>query len=147
MADEAEKRRDLRARALIEIRNSGIIEALSPTATDAAILRMREILNQLDDNLIREFFVPDEDNLDGEADSWETAVRQIAGEHHFTPAEQRVLVNLCRGLSVSDQAERLEVSRNTVRTHLQRLMIKSGTHSQTELMGFVFRANRPRSVL
>jgi DNA-binding NarL/FixJ family response regulator len=50
----------------------------------------------------------------------------------LTPREREVLQHLTDGLGREDLAERLHVSRNTVRTHLQNLMSKLGVHSTLE---------------
>lgn len=50
----------------------------------------------------------------------------------LTPREREVLQHLTDGLGRDDLAERLHVSRNTVRTHLQNLMGKLGVHSTLE---------------
>ncbi len=50
----------------------------------------------------------------------------------LTPREQEVLVCLAEGTRRRDMAERLNMSPNTVRTHLQNLMAKLGAHSALE---------------
>jgi DNA-binding NarL/FixJ family response regulator len=50
----------------------------------------------------------------------------------LTPREREVLAYLAEGTSRRDLAERLHMSPNTVRTHLQNLMSKLGVHSALE---------------
>jgi DNA-binding NarL/FixJ family response regulator len=50
----------------------------------------------------------------------------------LTPREREVLFHLADGAGRQDVAERLNVSANTVRTHLQNLMAKLGVHSTLE---------------
>ena len=50
----------------------------------------------------------------------------------LTPREREVLACLAEGTSRRDLAERLHMSPNTVRTHLQNLMSKLGVHSALE---------------
>jgi DNA-binding NarL/FixJ family response regulator len=50
----------------------------------------------------------------------------------LTPRERQVLACLAEGTSRRDLAERLHMSPNTVRTHLQNLMNKLGVHSALE---------------
>ena len=50
----------------------------------------------------------------------------------LTPREREVLACLAEGAGRRDVAERLHLSANTVRTHLQNLMAKLGVHSTLE---------------
>ena len=50
----------------------------------------------------------------------------------LTPREREVLACLADGAGRQDVAERLNLSANTVRTHLQNLMAKLGVHSTLE---------------
>lgn len=50
----------------------------------------------------------------------------------LTPREREVLACLAEGAGRQDVAERLHLSANTVRTHLQNLMAKLGVHSTLE---------------
>jgi DNA-binding NarL/FixJ family response regulator len=50
----------------------------------------------------------------------------------LTPRERQVLACLAEGAGRRDVAERLHLSANTVRTHLQNLMAKLGVHSTLE---------------
>jgi DNA-binding NarL/FixJ family response regulator len=50
----------------------------------------------------------------------------------LTPREREVLACLAEGAGRREVAERLHLSANTVRTHLQNLMAKLGVHSTLE---------------
>lgn len=50
----------------------------------------------------------------------------------LTPREREILAYIADGAGRSDVAERLHLSANTVRTHLQNLMAKLGVHSTLE---------------
>jgi NarL family two-component system response regulator LiaR len=50
----------------------------------------------------------------------------------LTPREWEVLDLLCTGLSVDQIADELVLARDTVRTHVKRLLRKLGAHSQAE---------------
>lgn len=58
-------------------------------------------------------------------------VRQV---HGLTPTEARVAVALAEGQSVADICRALRLSPNTVRTHLKRAFLKTGTNRQAELI-------------
>ncbi len=57
----------------------------------------------------------------------------------LTPREQQVLELLAQGLSTDVIGERLFVSRNTVRNHVQRLMTKLEAHSRLEAVAIAVR--------
>ena len=67
---------------------------------------------------------------DGYADRIYKAIRAF----ELTPAEGRLLERLCKGSSLQQATAQLGVSRNTTRTHLQRIFDKSGMHRQGELI-------------
>lgn len=50
----------------------------------------------------------------------------------LTPRERQVLALLAQGASRAEMAQRLHLSANTIRTHLQNLMAKLGVHSAIE---------------
>jgi DNA-binding CsgD family transcriptional regulator len=52
----------------------------------------------------------------------------------LTDSEARLAELLCSGTDLSDAAEKLGVSRNTVRNHLQSVFNKTGTRKQAELL-------------
>jgi DNA-binding NarL/FixJ family response regulator len=58
----------------------------------------------------------------------------------LTPREREVLACLADGDGRRDVAERLYLSANTVRTHLQNLMAKLGVHSTVEAVALIRRA-------
>jgi DNA-binding NarL/FixJ family response regulator len=58
----------------------------------------------------------------------------------LTPRERQVLACLADGDGRRDVAERLYLSANTVRTHLQNLMGKLGVHSTLEAVALIRRA-------
>lgn len=124
----------LRRRALAQIRDSGIAEALWPS-NEMAMQRLETILAQLDESLIEEFFPP----TDRQGPGLAGLISGLAEQYGLTPAEQRVLINLCNGLKLKEQAEQAGVSHNTLRSQTQRLLEKTGTHSQSELISLVFR--------
>ena len=61
----------------------------------------------------------------------------------LTPREREVLACLADGDGRRDVAERLYLSANTVRTHLQNLMAKLGVHSTLEAVALIRRVGNP----
>jgi DNA-binding NarL/FixJ family response regulator len=57
--------------------------------------------------------------------------------HGLSAREEMVLLGIVDGLSVADTAGRLNCKPSTVKTYLQRMYIKTGRGSQTELLGLV----------
>jgi DNA-binding CsgD family transcriptional regulator len=72
--------------------------------------------------------------------------RRIAaaqGIYGLTPAQAQVAQLLAQGHDPSLAAEKLGVSINTVRTHVQRMFDKTGAHSQSALVGILLSAEAP----
>jgi len=67
------------------------------------------------------------------------SVVELQRSLELTRAEARVAHRLARGLTVSDCAADLGVSRNTVRTHLARIYSKTGQRSQAALVSHLLR--------
>jgi two-component system, NarL family, nitrate/nitrite response regulator NarL len=61
----------------------------------------------------------------------------------LTCRERECLMLLVEGLSTAAMVERLGVSRTTVRTHLQSVLIKLGVHSRLEAASFAVRHGLP----
>ena len=75
----------------------------------------------------------------------------MMGAYGLTLAEVRVALSVASGLSISDTAQRLKVSVNTVKTHLRRVYEKTGTRRQAELSRIVatiglVRGDQPKKV-
>ena len=63
-----------------------------------------------------------------------------AAEDALTPQQARVIELVARGLTYAEVARRLVISESTVRFHVQRLKLKLGTNSRTELLVRAVRA-------
>lgn len=62
----------------------------------------------------------------------------------FTEAEARLANSIATGLSLAEAASKFNVSINTVRTHLQRVLVKAGLRRQTELAILVIKLCRTK---
>jgi DNA-binding NarL/FixJ family response regulator len=64
----------------------------------------------------------------------EDLVKERSDEQGPTPQQRRVLELLARGLTYRKIADELMISESTVRFHIQKLKVKFGTSSKTELV-------------
>ncbi|MCZ6654339.1 MAG: LuxR C-terminal-related transcriptional regulator [Planctomycetota bacterium] len=55
-------------------------------------------------------------------------------EYGFTPAEVRVLTEICFGEPVSRIAEKLKMAPGTVSTHIRSMFKRSGIHARAKLI-------------
>lgn len=61
----------------------------------------------------------------------------LASAYDLTAREREVLARLARGLSVTETAAELDISENTVKTHVKRIYGKLGVHSKQEVIDLV----------
>lgn len=61
----------------------------------------------------------------------------------LTTAETRVLAHLISGGGVTKVAERLKIAQSTAQTHLKRILEKTGTHRQAELVRAFYETTIP----
>lgn len=81
---------------------------------------------------------------DPEADRSPSA-EGVRSLYALTAAETRVALALCEGLSPREMAARFDVSPNTVRSQLDSIYAKTGTHRQAELVRLLMTGVEPRS--
>lgn len=74
----------------------------------------------------------------GEA-SFGGGLEAVGEAFELTPAEMRLLQHLMLGESLDEAAAALGVARTTVKTHLSRILSKTGTRRQTSLLALVHR--------
>ncbi|MGH6834956.1 MAG: helix-turn-helix transcriptional regulator [Methylocella sp.] len=70
-------------------------------------------------------------------------VQHFAARFGLTPAETRVLAEIIAGSGLPAAAARLKISGGTVRTHAYRILAKTGTTRQTELIRRFFETSLP----
>jgi DNA-binding CsgD family transcriptional regulator len=96
--------------------------------------RIQEVLQQLPEDVVQGFAA---------------RIRQVNGRtladykafgerFGLTPAETKVLSGLASGLSTKEYAEKHDLSANTVRTHVQRILEKTEAPTQAELMRMLY---------
>jgi DNA-binding CsgD family transcriptional regulator len=64
----------------------------------------------------------------------------FSGKYGISPAEQKLLESLIEGLTVVAHAEREGISVNTARTHMRRLLEKTGSSGQLDLLRKLYQA-------
>lgn len=66
------------------------------------------------------------------------SLEAFALEHGLTPAERHLVESIAQGLSVPEHAERMRITGNTARVHMQRTLEKTGARRQTDLLRLLF---------
>lgn len=72
-------------------------------------------------------------------------VRQFAARFGLTSAEIRVLAEIIAGSRMHAAADKLKIAEGTVRTHAKRILAKTGTTRQSELIRRFFETSLPGS--
>ena len=68
------------------------------------------------------------------------SVADLVRAFNLTQTEAEVTLDLATGKSAADIAAARAASVHTIRTHLKRALVKTGTHTQAALVGKVYRA-------
>ena len=82
-------------------------------------------------------FISDPDMLAGDV------VDEVMGAYGLTPSERKLLSELILGRSLREAADLLNITRATSRNRLARIMAKTGTHRQSELIQLILRSSAP----
>jgi DNA-binding CsgD family transcriptional regulator len=71
-----------------------------------------------------------------------TTDQQLRRLFGLTPSEAKVAVALCRGLPLAAISHQTATTVETVRTHLKRILAKTGAHTQAEVVSIILRSVR-----
>ena len=63
----------------------------------------------------------------------------LVDQYGLTPAESGIAVRLVTGRELSDIADELQITMNTARTHVKRILLKTDTRRQTQLISLLLR--------
>jgi DNA-binding CsgD family transcriptional regulator/PAS domain-containing protein len=74
----------------------------------------------------------------------ESLEHDLASAYGLTPSESRIALSIASGNSLADIGKQLNITTNTVRTHLKRVFHKTETNRQAELVKLVL--NTPRFI-
>lgn len=73
-------------------------------------------------------------------DSASPATREVPGVERFTEREREMVGLVAQGLSNAEIAQRIVISEATVKTHVNRAMMKVGARDRAQLVVFAFEA-------
>lgn len=117
----------LRAELPRQVEQSGLFDV---DDEPGQIARLREIFAHLPDRAVI--------NVSQKLKSFQAAqtpdITHFVEEHSISAAEQKLLESLIEGLTVVAHAGRLGISVNTARTHMRRLLEKTGSSGQLDLV-------------
>ncbi len=72
--------------------------------------------------------------------NWEAACGHLRRVYALTPREAVVALRVAAGMNAREVAEELGISVGTVRVHIKRILGKTGTNRQSQLVGLILRA-------
>ena len=123
------------------VRELGILDPDSPTEAHQ-LERLEEVFDHLPPELQRDL----QNTIDRQLDRKHSRIKAFAEYYDLTAAELDLLTNLCAGLNTAEHAEKRNISKHTVRTHMQRLREKTGAKRQAEViwMALESKPNSPR---
>jgi DNA-binding CsgD family transcriptional regulator len=73
----------------------------------------------------------------------ESRLEMAAMVYGLSPAQRRVAALIADGMTLNEIAERMKITANTARTHLQRIFEKTGVRNQTALVRILLSAAAP----
>ncbi len=111
-----------------------------PSGAPPLIVRIAPVAHSLIDDggrasAVALVFVRQIDSLD--------VARRLCGYYHMTPAEARLAALILQGHSLLAAASELRISKNTARTHMKRIYLKTATHRQVDLVRLLGSADLP----
>jgi DNA-binding CsgD family transcriptional regulator len=71
------------------------------------------------------------------------AIAALAANFKLTPAETRMFEQLAAGATLAEAAEKLVIAETTARTHLSRILSKTGVARQADLIALIHRMSPP----
>lgn len=71
------------------------------------------------------------------------AVQRLCGYYRMTPSEARLAALILRGHSLLAAASELRITKNTARTHMKRIYLKTATHRQADLIRLLASGDPP----
>jgi len=103
--------------------------------TDPAMIkRVREIAEKIPAATLRDILaVMDDASARGQPD-----ITSFCARHGISVAEERLLASIVDGKTVADHAASKAISINTARTHMRRLLEKTGASNQVDLVRLYF---------
>ncbi len=109
--------------------SQGIVDA-DIDSDPAIVSRLRTILDTMPDNLVMEV----SKRLQAEATSNRADLEAFITKYNISEAERKLLAALIEGRSVIQHAEQTNISVNTARTHMRKLLEKTASSNQVDLV-------------
>lgn len=126
-AADGDRLRDARAALPGLVRDSGLFDL---DYDPAELARMNQIFEHLPDQTVFDL----SRRLRSVIAEKEPDFAAFSEHFNITPAERRLLESLVEGLTVVAHAQRAGISVNTARTHMRRLLEKTGSTGQLDLI-------------
>ena len=121
-------------RALLDMaRSTGLIDP-GGHEDPALLARARQIIGSLPDDHLGSLL----QRLAGSAPPALDATSAFCARHAISEAERSLLESVVEGRSVTEHAEAKDISVNTARTHMRRLLEKTGARNQVDLIRIFF---------
>lgn len=99
-------------------------------AEPALISRIRTIVDHIPEHTLSDLL----DNIDRAHQAGRPSIAGFSTAHGISQAESRLLASLVDGGSVGSHARDAGISINTARTHMRRLLEKTGASNQLDLL-------------
>lgn len=133
--DETDAERIEPDRHEAQLRIMGFAKAFSLIDPDieaepAMIRRIRQIVDHIPGRTLADLL----DNIDRAHHASRPSIAGFSTRHGISRAESRLLASLVDGGSVGSHARDAGISINTARTHMRRLLEKTGASSQLDLL-------------
>ncbi|MEP2185008.1 helix-turn-helix transcriptional regulator [Roseibium sp.] len=120
---------DIRKQIVEDAKELGLLE-FDHSSDPARSRRLAEILEQIPYHAIGQIA----SRLDRELTPGQPSLEWFTAKYSISAAEQKMLAALAAGLTVGQHAQNLNISVNTTRTHMRRLLEKTGSKNQVDLI-------------
>ncbi|MEP3347963.1 MAG: LuxR C-terminal-related transcriptional regulator [Litoreibacter sp.] len=118
-----------RKRIVEDVESLGLLE-FDQAADAGRARRLADIMEQLPDHVINQI----DKRLTCELETDNSSIENLTESCGISAAEKKLLIALVAGQTVGQHAENVGISINTARTHARRLLEKTGSQNQVDLI-------------